>query len=282
MIRINNLTFKYGNSEVNALKNISLSVEKGEFIGITGPAGAGKSTLALCLNGVIPHFQDGDFYGEVVVDGKDTVDNTCASLACSIGSVFQDPEAQIVSPVVEEEIAFGLENLNVPREEMRKRVEESLELAGISHLRHNSTARLSGGQKQRVAIAAAIALRPKILVLDEPTSELDPQGSKDVFETLARLNANYGITIIVIEQKMQLLTEFCTRLIVMDKGRIVLDDNTREVLSRQELLEELGVNSPPVSRLAYLLKQQGLYAGKFPVNVEEAYLIVSKVLSEKQ
>jgi energy-coupling factor transporter ATP-binding protein EcfA2 len=231
---------------------------------------------------VIPHFQDGDFYGEVVVDGKDTVDNTCASLACSIGSVFQDPEAQIVSPVVEEEIAFGLENLNVPREEMRKRVEESLELAGISHLRHNSTARLSGGQKQRVAIAAAIALRPEILVLDEPTSELDPQGSKDVFETLARLNANYGITIIVIEQKMQLLTEFCTRLVVMDKGRILLDDNTREVLSRQELLEELGVNSPPVSRLAYLLKQQGLYAGKFPVNVEEAYLIVSKVLSEKQ
>lgn len=279
MIEIRSLTFKYDNSEKSALDNINLSIGKGDFTGIIGPTGAGKSTLTLCLNGVIPHFRGGDFYGEVVVDGKDTVDNSCASLACSIGSVFQDPEAQIVAPVVEEEIAFGLENLNMPRAEMEKRITESLELTGISHLRHSSTERLSGGQKQRVAIAAAIALRPKVLVLDEPTSELDPQGSRDVFETLARLNEEYGITIVVVEQKIQLLSEYCSRLVVLDKGRIVLDDCTREVLSRQSMLEELGVNSPPVSQLAYMLQQQGLYAGQFPVNVEEAYLVVSKVLS---
>jgi energy-coupling factor transport system ATP-binding protein len=279
MIEIRSLTFKYDNSKRNVLENINLSIGKGEFTGIIGPTGAGKSTLTLCLNGVIPHFRGGDFYGEVVVDGKDTVDNSCASLACSIGSVFQDPEAQIVAPVVEEEIAFGLENLNMSREEMEKRITESLELTGISHLRHSSTARLSGGQKQRVAIAAAIALRPKVLVLDEPTSELDPQGSRDVFETLAKLNSGYGITIVVVEQKIQLLSEYCSRLLVLDNGRIVLDDATREVLSRQDMLEELGVNSPPVSRLAWLLRQQGLYAGQFPVNVEEAYLVVSKVLS---
>jgi energy-coupling factor transport system ATP-binding protein len=224
MIEIRNLTFKYDNSQKNALNNINLSIGKGDFTGIIGPTGAGKSTLTLCLNGVIPHFHGGDFYGEVIVDGKDTVDNNCASLACSVGSVFQDPEAQIVAPVVEEEIAFGLENLNVPRAEMGKRIAESLELTGISHLRHRHTARLSGGQKQRVAIAAAIALKPKVLVLDEPTSELDPQGSRDVFETLARLNTEYGMTIIVVEQKIQLLSEYCSRLVVLNEGSIILDD----------------------------------------------------------
>jgi len=231
---------------------------------------------------VIPHFQRGDFYGEVRVDGKDTVENNCASIAYSVGSVFQDPEAQIVSSMVDEEIAFGLENLNIPRTEIAVRIKESLEMAGIPELRHSSTAQLSGGQKQRVAIAAAIALRPKILVLDEPTSELDPKGSMDVFNTLGKLNMEYNVTVVVVEQKIQYLAEFCSRLVVMEKGGIILDGPTRAILANQEKLKEIGVNCPPVTRLVDMLKKEGLYQGEFPINIDEAYLVISKVLSGKR
>lgn len=282
MVNIENLTFYYEGSGEPALNNINLNISEGEFVGVTGPAGAGKSTLTLCLNGVIPHFQQGDYYGQVKVHGKDTIENSCAALAYSVGSVFQDPEAQIVSSTVEDEIAFGLENLNMARKEMALRIAESLEMAGIPHLRHCSTSQLSGGQKQRVAVAAAIALRPKILVLDEPTSELDPQGSLDIFNTMKKLNEEYNITVIVVEQKIQLLSEYCSRLVVMDKGQIILDGPTREVLSHQDILQELGVNCPPVTLLTYMLKEKGLYHGEFPIDVEEAFLIVSKVLSGRK
>lgn len=281
MIDIQGLSFFYNNSKEPALNNINLQINAGEFIGVIGPTGAGKSTLTLCLNGVIPHFQRGDFYGEVRVDGKDTIENSCASLAYSVGSVFQDPEAQIVSSIVEEEIAFGLENLNIPRNEILCRIKESLEMAGISDLRYSSTSQLSGGQKQRVAIAAAIALRPKVLVLDEPTSELDPQGSLDIFETLKKLNEEYNVTIVIVEQKIQLLTEYCSRLVVMEKGSIILDGPTRTVLAEQDILQGIGVHCSPVTRLAYMLKKQGLYQGDFPINVDETYLIVSQVLRKK-
>lgn len=279
MIEIKNLSFCYADSHRPALKDLSIRIPAGEFVGVTGPTGAGKSTLTLCLNGVIPHFQTGDFYGEVRVNGLDTVDHDCRTLASSIGSVFQDPEAQIVSSVVEDEIAFGMENINIPREQMTERITESLKLTGISHLRSRSTSRLSGGQKQRVAIAAAIALRPKVLVLDEPTSELDPQGSSDVFETLKKLNHQYGMTIVVVEQKIQLLAAYCSRLVVMEEGSIVLDGETRSVLARQEVLGRLGINSPPVAELVYLLKKAGLYNGEFPVNVEETLPIIRRVLA---
>lgn len=282
MIQIQGLSFYYKDSKEPALNKINLHIKEGEFVGVIGPTGAGKSTLTLCLNGVVPHFQRGDFYGEVKVDGKDTVDNNCARIAYSVGSVFQDPEAQIVSSIVEEEIAFGLENLNIPRAEISSRIQESLAMTGIPDLRHSSTTQLSGGQKQRVAIASAIALRPKILVLDEPTSELDPQGSLDIFNTLRKLNTEYNVTIVVVEQKIQLLTEYCTRLVVMEKGNILLDGPTRTVLASQDILQGIGVHCSPVTRLAYMLKKEGLYQGEFPINVDETYLMVSKVLSDKR
>jgi energy-coupling factor transport system ATP-binding protein len=282
MISVKGLTFCYGGSERAALKNINLEIQQGEFVGITGPAGAGKSTLTLCLNGVIPHFQNGEYFGEVMVDRKDTVENNCANLAYSVGSVFQDPETQIVSSSVEDEIAFGLENLNTTPSEIDARITESLDMVGIPHLRYSPTSQLSGGQKQRVAVASAIALRPKVLVLDEPTSELDPKGSKDIFDTLKKLNIEYGITIIVVEQKMQLLTEYCSRLIAMNDGEIVLDGPIREIISKQGILQHLGVNCSPITRLTYMLKKRGLYYGQYPVNVEEAFLIVSKVLSNRK
>lgn len=281
MIQFHDLSFSYEGAEAFSLDKINLNIGKGEFVGIIGPSGAGKSTLVSLINGVIPHHRKGDFYGAVEVCGKDTVETSCGELSRLVGSVFQDPEAQIISTVVEDEISFGLENLNYPPEEIEKRVEESLRMVGIEHLRKRNTSSLSGGQKQRVAIASAIALRPGILVLDEPTSELDPLGSRQIFQTLRSLNRDYGITIVIVEQKVMLLSEFCSRFMVMDKGRIILDGTTREVLNHHERLLELGINCPRVVSLTHLLKGSGLYDGHYPVDVDEAETIVKDILKGK-
>ncbi len=281
MIQFRDLSFSYEGSEAFSLEKINLNINKGEFVGIIGPSGAGKSTLVNMINGVIPHHLKGDFYGAVLVCGKDTVETSCGELSHHVGSVFQDPEAQIISTVVEDEIAFGLENLNFPPEEIECRITESLNRAGIAHLRHKSTSGLSGGQKQRVAIASAIALRPSILVLDEPTSELDPAGSRQIFETLRDLNRDYGITVVIVEQKVMLLSEFCSRLLVMDKSRIILDGPTRQVLEHHDKLLELGINCPRVVSLIYRLKSAELYDGDYPVDVNETETILRGILEGK-
>jgi len=278
MIRFNDVSFAYEDSADFAVRNINLHIDRGEFVGIIGPSGAGKSTLLSMINGVIPHFYKGDYYGEVLVCGKDTVESTCGELSRHVGSVFQDPEAQIVSTVVEDEIAFGLENLNIPAGEIEARIDEALRMTGIEHLRHESTASLSGGQKQRVTIAAAVALRPEILVLDEPTSQLDPAGSRQVFRTLKRLNREHGITILIVEQKVMLLSEFCSRLMVMDRGQIIMDGTTRQVLEHNDRLLELGTNCPRVVTLTKLLKDASLWSGGYPVDVNEAETVVRKIL----
>lgn len=277
-IRIEQLGFTYPGSTTPALAEVDLTVNAGEFIGVTGPAGAGKSTLLLCLNGIIPHFQGGEVKGAVYIDGVDTFDTGCRELAQHIGSVFEDPEAQIVAMTVEDELAFGLENLNMPREVMEERIDWALTMVGLPNLRRRSTTQLSGGQKQRVAIAAAIALQPRVLILDEPTSELDPLGTVEVFRILRQLNKDLGITVIVVEQKMNLLMEYVDRLLVMDKGRLLLDQTPRQVLERPEIIIELGLRPPPVGYLAFLLKQEGIYQGELPLTVEEAHLRLSKVL----
>jgi energy-coupling factor transporter ATP-binding protein EcfA2 len=280
IIRIENLGFHYPASTKPALSGLNFSIQPGEFIGITGPAGAGKSTLLLCINGIIPHFQGGSVEGAIYIDGVDTFHTNCRELAHKIGSVFEDPEAQIVAMTVEDELAFGLENLNIPRQEMEERIDWALSMVGISELRQRSTTQLSGGQKQRVAIAAAIALRPSVLVLDEPTSELDPLGTVEVFKILRHLNHDLGITVIVVEQKMNLLMEYVQRLIVMDGGRVLFDQQPRQVLEQPDLIMKLGLQPPPVGYLAYLLKREGIYHGQLPLTVEEAYQGLHKILAE--
>lgn len=281
MIQFHDLSFSYENSEVLAVNHINLTIDKGEFVGIIGPSGAGKSTLVSLINGVIPHHRKGDFYGEVLICGKDTVETSCGEISHHVGSVFQDPEAQIISTVVEDEIAFGLENFNFPQEDIESRITESLKMAGIENLRFKNTSALSGGQKQRVAIASAIALRPRILILDEPTSELDPEGSRQIFQTLKALNQEFGITIVIVEQKVMLLSEFCSRFMVMDKGKIILDGTTKQVLEHHDKLLELGINCPRVVSLAQLFMESGLYSGDFPVNVDEAEAIIRGILGNK-
>lgn len=265
IITVKDLTFYYPGASEAALQNINLSVRKGEFVGITGPAGAGKSTLSLCFNGVIPHFQVGRMGGAVYLDGAPLAQIPAPELARRVGSVFQDPEAQIVSMSVEEEIAFGMENLGFARDEMAERITRSLEMTGITGLRHRSTAALSGGQKQRVVIAAVLAMMPEVLVLDEPTSELDPLGTEEIFKILHRLNKEHGITVILIEQKTDQLAGYLDRLLVLNKGNLTADGRPAEVLARRDVIE-LGVKIPQVTELAMLFN---LPLAEAPVTLAE-------------
>ncbi|MBO7405214.1 MAG: ATP-binding cassette domain-containing protein [Clostridia bacterium] len=270
MIELQALTFRYSGADRDALHDITLTIPDGSFLGVIGPAGAGKSTFAHCISGIIPHAVRGDFYGAVRVNGLDTADSRLTDLSCIVGTVFQDVESQIISSVVEDELLYGLENFGVPREEIEARMTFALEQTGIAPLRHRAIASLSGGQRQKVAIASLIALRPKILVLDEPTGELDPSSSRQIFSLLRTLNRETGMTVVTVEQKIMLLCEFAERLIVLSEGRIERDGTVREVLGDIAGLEAIGVNCPRSARFSSLLSEKTGHAVPVCVNAEEA------------
>ncbi len=278
MVHIEQLNFQYKQGTEFALQDINLDIREGEFVGIIGNSGAGKTSFTCALNGMIPHHYAGDFYGVVQIDGLDTVEVKPVELSRFVGSVFQDVDAQMVAAMVEDEILFGLENFQVPREEIEERIQTSLQTIGIEHLRYRNISTLSGGQKQKVAIAAIIALRPRLLVLDEPTGELDPASSRQIFEMLRMLNQEYGMTIVVVEQKIMLLCEFVKRLIVLEQGRVEYDGETREVLKYKRELEALGVNVPRIVTLADALKVRGYEVGQVPLNLSEAKSMVEEVM----
>ena len=278
MIQIQDFSFTYKNGETPALQEISLTVPDGGFLGIIGPAGAGKTTLARAIAGIIPHHYPGDFYGSVTVNGLDTVDSTIVDLSRLVGMVFQDVESQIISPQVEDELLYGLENFGVSREEIPGRMEEALAKVGISDLRERSIASLSGGQRQKVAIASIIALKPKILVLDEPTGELDPRSSRQIFSLLKELNEEQGITVILIEQKIMLLCEFARQLAVLSKGRIIRQGETRDVLSHADELQALGVNCPRVTTLSRMLSEKTGAEQPVCINLDEAENMVRRLI----
>ncbi|MDR1971453.1 MAG: ATP-binding cassette domain-containing protein [Treponema sp.] len=280
MISLKDLSFRYRGADRNALSGINLEIPDGAFLGIIGPSGAGKSTLTYVLNGVVPHHYGGDFYGRALVNGLDTVEAGTERIAGELGSVFQDIDGQMVAAVVEDEILFGLENFRVPRDEIEDRLAAALEAAGIGDLRRRTLSSLSGGQKQKAAIAAIIALRPRIIVLDEATGELDPASSRQVFLFLRELNRQFGITIIAVEQKIMLLCEFARELAVMDRGELVLHGTVAEVLQRPERLEEAGVNIPRVTTLGKALREGGLYGGALPHNLGEARRMMETVVPE--
>ncbi len=287
MIEIQELTFKYNGAKKNALEKISLEIEKGGFVGIIGESGAGKTTLCNCINGLIPHHYTGDFYGNVKVDGTDTFDIDAGKLALKVGSVFQDIESQITGYFVEDEILFGLENFGIAADEIESRITSALETMGISELRHKEISSLSGGQKQKVLIAAILALEPDILVLDEPTGELDPASSVQIFEMLKKLNEEKGITIIVAEQKIMLLCEFVKKLIVLEHGTCVHYGEIRSTLTHQKEMEEAGINCPRVLTLTGKMVDQGLAPkgmkaeDRICLNAEEAAEFVKKVMGKK-
>ncbi len=278
MIEFKNFSFKYKNGEKNALSGINLKINKGDFVGVIGNSGAGKSTFTYAVNGVIPHHFEGDFFGEVIVKEIDTVESSPSELALSVGSVFQDIDGQMVSSVVEDELLFGLENFGVPHEEIEARITDILEMVGIEDLRYRNISTLSGGQKQKVAICAVVSLMPDILVLDEPTAELDPQSSHQIFSMLRMLNEKMGITIIVVEQKIMLLSEFSKRLLIFNEGSIYLDGSPQEVLKDTYKLQDIGVNCPRVASLANALAERKLYEGEVPVNIDDAEVMVRNII----
>lgn len=275
IIELENVTFYYPRASQPALKNVSLKVPKGAFVGITGPTGAGKTTLCQCLNGLIPYHTGGDITGVVAVDGRDAPTFSPAELARVVGSVFQDPDGQLICETVEEEVVFGMENMGFPREEMEKRLVHVLSLVGLTDYRKRRTRTLSGGQKQRLAIAAALAVEPKILVLDEPTSELDPQGTREVYNALVALNQKRGTTILVVDHKVEIMAEHVTSIVVMYQGEIVAEGPTRSILARD--LRHYGVDCPAVSRLALALQARGHWSGSIPVTTEEGRRMLQKL-----
>ena len=278
MIAIQDLSFTYKGEEKPALQEIRLSIPDGGFLGVIGPAGAGKTTLARAVSGMIPHHYTGDYYGRVSVNGLDTVETSLVDISRLVGMVFQDVDSQIISPVVEDEMLYGLENFGIPQEEIPARIEEALEKVGISQLRERTIGSLSGGQRQKVAIASIIALKPQILVLDEPTGELDPRSSRQVFSLLKELNEKQGITVILIEQKIMLLCEFARQLAVLNGGKIVFQGDTREVLTHSEELQALGVNCPRVTTLSRILSDKTGEAQPAYINLDEAETMVRRLI----
>ena len=279
MISIDEVTFRYDGGAGDVLKSVTLHIEKGGFVGIIGPSGAGKTTLLCTVNGIIPHHFKGDYYGAVTVDGRDTFDVSLTDLSLTVGTVFQDVESQLINAVVEDELYYGLENFGVPKAEADRRVAEVLRQIGIEGLRRRDISSLSGGQKQKVAIAAVLVLRPRILLLDEPTGELDPVSSRQIFTLLKTLNEEQGITVVIVEQKIMLLSEFARDLAVVDKGEIKYCGPVREVLTHSAELEQMGVNCPRVVTLSNGLKAAGIEIEKLSVNVDEAEAMMKAVLT---
>ena len=271
---------KHNESNLNfALNKVNLSIYTGEFVGIIGPSGAGKTTLASLFSGAIPHHYSGHLSGTVNIAGYDTNSLELTNIACLIGSVIQDIDAQMVAANVEDELLFGLENFSVQHDEILPRIENALETVGITNLRNRDLDTLSGGQKQKVAIAAILALKPKVMVLDEPTCALDPVSSRMIFDVLRDLNRNFGITVVVIEQKVALLSEYCKRLIVLSKGELVMDAPTGVALKNADLLSEVGINYPRTTHLIKQLQEEQICSNsELTVGVEETVDTIVKTL----
>jgi len=269
IVEAKDLTYTYPNAEKPALDDVSFEIQKGEFVILTGPSGCGKTSLCRCLNGLIPHFYQGELKGKIVVNGLNVVDHPIHELAMCVGLVFQNPENQLFALSVEKDVAFGLENLGIPRKEMRERVNWAMETAGIMDLAERAPHELSGGQQQRVAIASIMAMNPEILVLDEPTSFLDPVGAKKIFGVISKLNESLDVTVILIEHRLDLVARYANHVVVMDAGKIILDGEPREVLN-SEKTRMLGVGIPKVTRLFQLLEEQkALHSKKVPIIAEE-------------
>ena len=271
MIECRNLVFKYTASENQeekiAINDVNLQITEGEFIAILGHNGSGKSTMAKHMNALLIPTD-----GKMLVNKMDTSDmNNLWNVRETAGMVFQNPDNQLVATIVEEDVAFGPENLGVPPEEIRKRVDEALERVGMSEYKRHAPHLLSGGQKQRIAIAGILAMQPKCIIFDEPTAMLDPSGRKEVLDTIIDLNRNYGITVILITHYMDEAAK-ADRIVVMDKGKLILDGKPRDVFSNVEKMKNIGLDVPQVTELSYELQKAG-------INIDTRILDVNEMVN---
>ena len=279
IIEARNVEFHYQNElEENVpikqvLKGVTIDIKKGEFIAVLGHNGSGKSTIAKHFNAIL--LPTG---GTVYVDGIDTTDDErLFDIRQRVGMVFQNPDNQIVATIVEEDVAFALENMGVEPNEMRCRVDDALKSVNMFEYREHAPHQLSGGQKQRVAIAGIIAMRPECIVLDEPTAMLDPRGRKEVLNTIRELNKDFGITIVLITHYMDEAAK-ADRIVVMDEGKVILDDVPKEVFSHVEQLKSVGLDVPQVTELAYELKKNGINIDDHIITEEECIEALLKIL----
>lgn len=278
VIETKNLTYTYPGGIKPSLKDVSFKIEKGEFVILTGPSGCGKTTLCRCFNGLIPHFYSGTFAGEVVVAGLNVANHPIHELARHVGLVFQNPENQLFALSVEKDVAFGLENLGFQREQIRERIDWAMRITGVYDLRERAPYELSGGQQQRVAIASVLAMQPDIMVFDEPTSFIDPFGAKKILEVIHKLNKKLGITVILVEHRLDLAAKYANHVIVMNDGKIVLDGEPREILSLEKA-RLLGIGVPKAIRLYQILKEENnLPLNHAPITAEEAAKLLREVL----
>jgi energy-coupling factor transporter ATP-binding protein EcfA2 len=279
LLELHDVHFAYPHQDQETLRGLNLTIERGEFVAIFGEA---KSTFVLCLTGAIPHLQSGRFSGRVVVGGVETTTVRVGELARTVGMVLQDPENQLFNLTVESDIVFGMENLRVPREEMAARLEQALTTVRMAEFRHRMSMELSGGQKQRVAIAAVLAMRPPILVLDEPTRELDPLGTEEVFEVLGRLKQQ-GTTIVLVENDPDHVAPLADRMVYLRDGVVAEEGPPREFYRR--VWGDSRIRFPQVTELFLRLEQEGVLGGgdgqqdgprRVPITVEDAVPIFER------
>ena len=281
VIETKGLTYTYPGGSKQSITDVSIKIEKGEFALITGPSGCGKTTLCRCFNGLIPHFYQGEMKGETTVAGMNISEHPIYELAKHVGLVFQNPENQLFALSVEKDVAFGLENLGTQRETMREKVDWALELTRIYDLRERAPYELSGGQQQRVAIASVLAMQPEVMVLDEPTSFLDPLSARRIFEVIHQLNRTLGITVILVEHRLDLTAKYTNHIIVMNEGRVVLDGDPREVLQSEET-RLIGVGIPKATLLYQVLRKSGMkLGGRLPLDSEEMAATLKEVLLDR-
>ncbi|MFC1802974.1 ABC transporter ATP-binding protein [Thermoproteota archaeon] len=279
LIEIKNLSYTYPQAEKSALKKINLTIDQGEFILLTGPSGCGKTTFCRTLNGLIPKFYNGEMTGTVTVAGLDTADHSTMELAQHVGLIFQNPDNQIFALTVEKDIAFGLENLGKSKPEMWKEIDWAADVTGIQELRQRATHELSGGQKQRLTIASVLAMHPSIILMDEPTSFLDPVGAEHIFDVLDYLNRELGITIIIIEHRIDLAAKYVDRIIIFDKGEIRSDGKPVDILTDEDT-RLIGVGIPKILSLSKRFMDLNLFV--LPtLTADEFYNQIQSRLPEK-
>lgn len=284
MIELKNVTYVYPGSSEPAIHDLSLEIPEGQFCAVAGANSAGKSTLAYLIAGFIPHFYHGNLQGEVLISGQKTSQTQLSDLVQQVGLIQQNPFNQIsgTKVSVREEIAFGLENLGVPRPEMIERVETAMELVGVRDVADRSPLALSGGQMQRVAIASILVMQPPVLVLDEPTSQLDPIGSKEVFSTIRRMVSTFRMTVVMIEHKLEWLAAFSDRMIVLSEGNLVADGNPEDVLT-DETIWHKGIGQTRYTKAARSLRDKGIWPEerRLPVSLESAVADFNEILKLK-
>lgn len=275
------MSFRYEGSDRQALSKVSFDVNEGEILGVLGPSEAGKTTLCMSLNGLIPHDIEGEFHGTVEIEGRSTKRTEPQNLATTIGMIFQEPESQFVMTAVEDEIAFGMENIGLTQSEMDERLNWVLKVTHMEAYRTKPPRRLSGGQKQRVAIASALALRPRILVMDEPTSELDPLGKVEVLTIAKELNRDYKITVVLVEHETELIADIIDRLMVLNHGEIMYQGTPVELFSNIKLMQETGLFVPEVTEVSQGLVAHGVSIPKLPITYDEGATLLNQLVRKK-